>query len=93
MDSLEYNTVAGHPDFPVTHDNNLMSDMTLQGFGRGRRSMTSACDSVLVPAGPHGSEGSYQKTCALLHATWISQGCLLKLYDEGSNIFVLAVME
>lgn len=48
MDTLEHNTVAGHPNIPVMHDNNLItvSDMILQSLGKGERHMMSAYDSM-----------------------------------------------
>lgn len=46
MDTLEYNTVAGHPDVSVMHDKNLMSDMILQRLGKAGCHMMSAYDSI-----------------------------------------------
>lgn len=46
MDTLEHNTVAGHPNVSVMHDNNLirLSDMILQRLGKGGCHMMSVYD-------------------------------------------------
>lgn len=48
MDTLEHNTVAGHPNVSVMHDNNLitLSDMILQSLGKEGCHMMSAYDSM-----------------------------------------------
>lgn len=108
MDTLEHNTVGGHPNISVMHDNNLttLSDLA-KTWHKGRRHISTYdsiapfwCQSVHYS---HGTDDS--KQIELFFAIWrhvplyvqrskdASRMFILRLYDEERNIFAMADVE